>query len=226
MRGALAVESLKRSGSWPDLVPDCTGYSCTALYCRDWRPVLVASPPRPPATSPFSPPSRSPLPPRTLNCDCTLQGVDLPDTFGPLELTSNGQSHMGFQLAVQAVKVVGGTVQQREKLGIWQACTITNENQIHQNGKIIKWITSCVQAGVPGSLDFLPGMSELISQFRGQTVYRVVTVLQPPFMQYNATTSEYRRTVQLDLQQDVDTFLRMQRFAINMRNFTRKRENK
>ena len=89
-----------------------------------------------------------------------------------------------------------------------------------------KWLmASCVQAGVPGSLEFLPGMSERISQFRGQTVYRVVTVLQPPFMQYNATTSEYRRTVQLD-QQDVETFLRMQRFAINMRNFTRKKENK
>ena len=57
----------------------------------------------------------------TLNCNCTLQGVDLPDTFGPLELSSNGESHMGFQLAVRAVKVVGGTVQQREELGTWQA---------------------------------------------------------------------------------------------------------
>ena len=43
-------------------------------------------------------------------------------------------------------------------------------------------------AGVPAEMSFNSGMEEKIRLFDSKKVYRIVTVQQPPFMQWNATT--------------------------------------
>ena len=43
-------------------------------------------------------------------------------------------------------------------------------------------------AGVPAEMSFNSGMEDKIRLIDTKMVYRIVTVQQPPFMQWNATT--------------------------------------
>ena len=45
--------------------------------------------------------------------------------------------------------------------------------------------------GVPSEFNFNAGMEDQISLFKAKKVYKIVSVIQPPFMQWNETTREY-----------------------------------
>ena len=42
-------------------------------------------------------------------------------------------------------------------------------------------------AGVPSEIDFDPGMEDEIAMFNTKRVYKIVSVIQQPFMQWNDT---------------------------------------
>ena len=42
-------------------------------------------------------------------------------------------------------------------------------------------------AGIPSVMDFESGMEEEIAMFKATRVYKIVSVIQPPFMQWNET---------------------------------------
>ena len=42
-------------------------------------------------------------------------------------------------------------------------------------------------AGEPSEFDFDPGMEDEIAMFNTKRVYKIVSVIQPPFMQWNET---------------------------------------
>ena len=42
-------------------------------------------------------------------------------------------------------------------------------------------------AGAPSEFDFDPGMEDEIAMFNTKRVYKIVSVIQPPFMQWNET---------------------------------------
>ena len=43
-------------------------------------------------------------------------------------------------------------------------------------------------AGIPSMMDFENGMEDEIAMFKATRVYKIVSVIQPPFMQWNETT--------------------------------------
>ena len=69
-------------------------------------------------------------------------------------------------------------------------------------------------SGTPGTMKFKAGMEEKIVQFRAKTVYRVVTVVQPPFMLWNETTSKYK--VDVVREEDVEYYLKWKRLTMTM----------
>ena len=42
-------------------------------------------------------------------------------------------------------------------------------------------------AGIPSEMDFESGMEDEIAMFKATRVYKIVSVIQPPFMQWNET---------------------------------------
>ena len=77
-------------------------------------------------------------------------------------------------------------------------------------------------SGIPGTMKFKPGMEEQIIKFRAKTVYRVVTVVQPPFMLWNETTRKYdRHSMELVDQEDVEMYLSFKRMTMPMQNKTK-----
>jgi len=103
---------------------------------------------------------------RTLDLVSSIQSVSMADTYGSMMLVSNGLSYMGFDLAVDTYDIKSGKIAKREQIGIWSA-------------------------GVPGNMAWKNGGEEKINQFRAKNVYRVVSVLQPPFLLFNETTKKY-----------------------------------
>ena len=41
--------------------------------------------------------------------------------------------------------------------------------------------------GIPAEMDFESGMEDEIAMFKATRVYKIVSVIQPPFMQWNET---------------------------------------
>ena len=46
------------------------------------------------------------------------------------------------------------------------------------------------KAGIPAMMDFENGMENEIAMFKATRVYKIVSVIQPPFMQWNETLSK------------------------------------
>jgi len=103
---------------------------------------------------------------RSIDLLASVLSVDMPNAFGAMMLVSNGLSYMSFDVGVVTYDITSGKVGKREDVGTWSA-------------------------GTPGAMNFKPGGEDKIVQFRAKTVYRVVTVVQPPFMHWNETTKKY-----------------------------------
>jgi len=76
--------------------------------------------------------------------------------FGPLKLTSNGESMMTFNLNIVTYNIEGQKIAERKEIGHWETGT----------------------AGI----SYKAGMMSALTGFRATTMYRVVSVLQAPFM--------------------------------------------
>ena len=51
-------------------------------------------------------------------------------------------------------------------------------------------------AGIPAEFSFEPMMEEKIALYKAKKVYRVVSVIQPPFMQWNETLSKQLQSIE------------------------------
>jgi len=104
---------------------------------------------------------------RSLDLVSSIKSVSMPDAYGSMMLVSNGLSYMSFDLGVVTYDIMSGKIANREDIGTWTS-------------------------GTPeGTMKFNAGMEETIVKFRAKTVYRVVSVIQPPFMFWNETTKKY-----------------------------------
>lgn len=79
---------------------------------------------------------------------------------------------------------------------------------------IIKFLSSFVgtwMSGIPSVMDFEKGMQDEISMIKTNRVYKIVTVIQPPFMQWNETLRKTNCNILLhenhDIYRDVQFFL-------------------
>ena len=50
-------------------------------------------------------------------------------------------------------------------------------------------------SGIPSVMDFEKGMEHEISMIKTSRVYKIVTVIQPPFMQWNETLRKKRSNI-------------------------------
>jgi len=137
VKSLTAVHNMKSGGSWPEM---------TYTKCSEYTSDVPID--------------------RSIDLAVALKSVSIADAFGPMVLSSNGLSYMGFDLGVVTYDIKSKKIADRQDVGTWTA-------------------------GVPGEMKFKAGMEDAISQFRAKTVYRVVTVIQPPFMQWNETTKKY-----------------------------------
>ena len=142
----------------------------------------------------------------------------MPDAYGPMMLKSNGMSYMGFDLGLVAYDIKSGKIAKR--LGFLCSKLFQYKYSIRED--LGTW-----SAGIPGKMMFKPGMEDEIIKFRAKTVYRVVTVIQPPFMMWNDTTSKYGRPkAALVSEEDLELFLIFRRFSMNMANISKPLKNK
>ena len=51
-------------------------------------------------------------------------------------------------------------------------------------------------AGVPSDFSFDPMMEEKVASYSAKKVYRIVSVIQPPFMLWNETLSKHLQRVE------------------------------
>ena len=51
-------------------------------------------------------------------------------------------------------------------------------------------------AGIPAEFSFEPMMEEKIALYKAKKVYRVVSVIQQPFMQWNETLSKQLQSIE------------------------------
>ena len=50
--------------------------------------------------------------------------------------------------------------------------------------------------GNPSSFAFEPGMEEALTLFKAKQIYRIVSVIQPPFMMWNETKRKFAKAKQ------------------------------
>lgn len=126
----------------------------------------------------------------------------MPNTYGSMMLVSNGRSYMSFDMGVDTYEINAGKIAKREQIGKWSA-------------------------GAPGNMMWMNGGEEKINQFRAKNVYRVVSVLQPPFLLFNETTSKYGMTrqnvplVEYVKEEDVEIYIMFKRMAMSIHNKTK-----
>ena len=53
--------------------------------------------------------------------------------------------------------------------------------------------------GNPSSFAFEPGMEEALTLFKAKQIYRIVSVIQPPFMMWNETKRKFAKANQIYL---------------------------
>ncbi|KAJ8982944.1 hypothetical protein NQ317_005259 [Molorchus minor] len=83
------------------------------------------------------------------------KGVTETPTYGPFAISSNGQSYMEFQMQVTSVDVRGGSSDKSTTLGTWQA-------------------------GFDNNLTLME--PQIMANMTADVVYRIVTVVQKPFI--------------------------------------------
>jgi len=104
--------------------------------------------------------------PRSLDLVSAMKSSSVPKMWGDMMLSQNGHSYMSFQLEVSMNKAMDGTLEESSDVGTWMP-------------------------GVPSEFSFNAGMEDQISLFKAKKVYKIVSVIQPPFMQWNETTQKY-----------------------------------
>jgi len=103
---------------------------------------------------------------RSLDLVSAIQSSSIPTMWGKMMLSSNGNSYMEFKLHVELNTAMDNTLMESEAVGMWHA-------------------------GIPAEFSFEPMMEEKIALYKAKKVYRVVSVIQPPFMQWNETLKKY-----------------------------------
>ena len=101
---------------------------------------------------------------RSLDLMSALKMSGVADVWGQTHFSSNGESRMDFTLKVHLHKAKDQTTLSSDDVGTWTS-------------------------RMPSSFNFKsPEMEDKLTIFKARDVYRVVTVLQPPFMMWNDTT--------------------------------------
>ena len=93
--------------------------------------------------------------------------------WGQMTLTSNGLSYMDFKLDIDVNKAMEGALKER-----WRIIWSNYSSNYPFSTTVGSW-----NAGVPSEFDFDAGM------LKAKRVYKIVSFIQPPFMQWNETLS-------------------------------------
>ena len=107
----------------------------------------------------------------------------MPDAFGSIMLESNGLSYVKYDLGVETFRIKLGKVLNR---------SVFYQQQKIYSAYIFRTEVGTWSSGIPGNMTFKPGMAENIVKLRAKPLYKVVTVIKPPFMQWNETTSKFQ----------------------------------
>ena len=108
----------------------------------------------------------------------------MPDAFGSLNLTSNGFSYVKFHLEVEMYQIKQSKIE--EKFVYSLKTSLKAICKFREN--VGTWTS-----GIPGTMNLEVGMEEKLVQHRAKKILRVVTVIQPPFIQWNVTTSKIKK---------------------------------
>ena len=105
------------------------------------------------------------------------------DVWGKVHFSTNGESHMEFTLKIHHQKTMDNSLAERYLHNT--AVKITNHSSHFSSNDIGTWT-----AGVPPAFNFKSAeMQETVALYKAKKVYKVVSVIQPPFMQWNETKS-------------------------------------
>lgn len=122
-----AVSSMKDTNVWPTLeYTKCNDYTETEPIARG-----------------------------NINLLQTLKSTKVPLSFGPISITSNGNSAMQFDVNVNMLQFRAGSIVKNEAIGTWMV-------------------------GEPDNFKLKAGQS--LAGYAARTQYKVVTVVQPPFI--------------------------------------------
>ncbi|CAL4202702.1 unnamed protein product, partial [Meganyctiphanes norvegica] len=94
-------------------------------------------------------------PARDINLKQALQSVQVTDTWGPVKWGDNGASYNDITLTMDKFMILSGRTAERKAMGEWVA-------------------------GMPGQIMLKAGQS--LAEMQAVTIYRITTVIQPPFI--------------------------------------------
>jgi ionotropic glutamate receptor len=119
---------------------------------------------------------------RSLDLMSALKASGVEDVWGEVHFITNGESHMEFTLKVHLQKVMDKSLAESHEVGTWTA-------------------------GIPSHFNFKSAeMEEKAALFKAKKVYKVVSVIQPPFMQWNETKNTYEGYT-FDLMEEIKKIL-------------------
>ncbi|KAJ4432354.1 hypothetical protein ANN_20973 [Periplaneta americana] len=102
---------------------------------------------------------------RSLNLADAFTSVSEPYSYGPINIESNGKSMMEFEMEMETVTILENTALKKEHVANWKA-------------------------GLMNALDVKDGKT--MNQHSAVTVYRIVTVVQKPFVMYDGVDEKNR----------------------------------
>ena len=111
--------------------------------------------------------------------------------LGKMMLKSNGLSYMDFKIHVEINKAMDGMLKER----LVQTFLFFGNNKWRcLSTPVGTWIP-----GIPSEMHFVNGMEDEITKLKTKRVYKIVSIIQPPFMQWNETT----RKIQINFPESI-----------------------
>ena len=120
---------------------------------------------------------------RDLDLMSGLKNSGSDDIWGEMVFKRNGESHMSFKLNLQYHKAMDNIMVERCEKDL----TIVLLNYKY----LLSDKTGTWTAGVPSTWEWASkDLENKVAFFKAKKVYKVVSVVQPPFMQWNETKSK------------------------------------
>ena len=120
---------------------------------------------------------------RDLDLMSGLKNSGSDDIWGEMVFKRNGESHMSFKLNLQYHKAMDNIMVERCEKDL----TIVLLNYKY----LLSDKTGTWTAGVPSTLKWeSTDLESKVAFFKAKKVYKIVSVVQPPFMQWNETKSK------------------------------------
>ena len=107
--------------------------------------------------------------------------------WGKMILESNGLSYVDFKVHVDVNKAVNGVLNMRSVQTHCRGMVLLLIIYIIFSTPLGTWVS-----GIPTKMEFEKGMENEIAMPKKKRVYKIVSVIQPPFMQWNETLRKHK----------------------------------